>query len=170
MRLGAVKPGGKAFIDSSLIKKQAGRADIAAFYIPAATLAEEAGMKGLGNIVMLGAVAKETGFAPLETHGRGGTGGGPGLEGLPHRREHPGAPSGLRVQQMKLETLLTPLAEGEALSRLRGAAEALGDWYPLNARRLPWREREPEESYPYRVWVSEIMLQQTRVEARPPLL
>ena len=24
-------------------------------------------MKGLGNIVMLGAIAKETGFAPLET-------------------------------------------------------------------------------------------------------
>lgn len=34
-------------------------------------------------------------------------------------------------------------------------------WYEANARRLPWREtREP-----YRVWVSEIMLQQTRVEA-----
>ena len=65
--IGAVKPGGRAFIDSSLIQKKTGRADIAAFYIPAATLAEEAGMKGLGNIVMLGAIAKETGFAPLET-------------------------------------------------------------------------------------------------------
>ena len=65
--IGAVKPDGRAFIDSSLIQKKTGRADIAAFYIPAATLAEEAGMKGLGNIVMLGAIAKETGFAPLET-------------------------------------------------------------------------------------------------------
>ena len=35
------------------------------------------------------------------------------------------------------------------------------DWYELNARILPWRS-DPQ---PYYVWVSEIMLQQTRVEA-----
>ncbi len=35
-------------------------------------------------------------------------------------------------------------------------------WYEQNARELPWRE---EKSNPYRVWVSEIMLQQTRVTA-----
>ena len=34
-------------------------------------------------------------------------------------------------------------------------------WYGEHARDLPWR-REPT---PYRVWVSEIMLQQTRVAA-----
>ena len=34
-------------------------------------------------------------------------------------------------------------------------------WYRENKRELPWRE----EPTPYRVWVSEIMLQQTRVEA-----
>ncbi len=34
-------------------------------------------------------------------------------------------------------------------------------WYGKNKRALPWRE----EPTPYRVWVSEIMLQQTRVEA-----
>ena len=34
-------------------------------------------------------------------------------------------------------------------------------WYQKNKRALPWRE----DSTPYRVWVSEIMLQQTRVEA-----
>ena len=34
-------------------------------------------------------------------------------------------------------------------------------WYRANKRTLPWRE----EPTPYRVWVSEIMLQQTRVEA-----
>ncbi len=39
--------------------------------------------------------------------------------------------------------------------------EYLLDWYDLNRRFLPWRE-EPK---PYYVWVSEIMLQQTRVEA-----
>lgn len=39
--------------------------------------------------------------------------------------------------------------------------EALLEWYDANARVLPWRS-EPK---PYYVWVSEIMLQQTRVEA-----
>ncbi len=34
-------------------------------------------------------------------------------------------------------------------------------WYLLNRRVLPWRQ-SPD---PYRVWVSEIMLQQTRIEA-----
>lgn len=37
-------------------------------------------------------------------------------------------------------------------------------WYDANRRILPWRE----EPAPYRVWVSEIMLQQTRVEAVKP--
>ena len=37
-------------------------------------------------------------------------------------------------------------------------------WYDENARILPWRE----EPTPYRVWVSEIMLQQTRVDAVKP--
>lgn len=35
------------------------------------------------------------------------------------------------------------------------------EWYRDNARDLPWRK----EATPYRVWVSEIMLQQTRVAA-----
>lgn len=37
-------------------------------------------------------------------------------------------------------------------------------WYDGHARILPWRENPS----PYRVWVSEIMLQQTRVEAVKP--
>lgn len=37
-------------------------------------------------------------------------------------------------------------------------------WYQENKRILPWRENKE----PYRVWVSEIMLQQTRVEAVKP--
>jgi A/G-specific adenine glycosylase len=43
-------------------------------------------------------------------------------------------------------------------------ARALLRWYAGNARRLPWRGRKD----PYAVWVSEIMLQQTRVEAVIP--
>ncbi len=43
-------------------------------------------------------------------------------------------------------------------------SERLLDWYRQNARRLPWRG-SPD---PYAVWVSEIMLQQTRVETVIP--
>ncbi len=43
-------------------------------------------------------------------------------------------------------------------------AQPLLIWYRQNARDLPWRR----EISPYRVWVSEIMLQQTRVEAVKP--
>ena len=42
--------------------------------------------------------------------------------------------------------------------------EPLLNWFAGHARVLPWRE----EPTPYRVWVSEIMLQQTRVEAVKP--
>lgn len=50
------------------------------------------------------------------------------------------------------------------LSLLGAVAEPLLRWYDLAKRILPWRE----EPTPYRVWVSEIMLQQTRVEAVKP--
>lgn len=40
-------------------------------------------------------------------------------------------------------------------------SEALLPWYAENARELPWRS----DRDPYHVWISEIMLQQTRVEA-----
>lgn len=42
-----------------------------------------------------------------------------------------------------------------------GFSEKLLSWYRKNRRILPWRE----EPTPYHVWISEIMLQQTRVEA-----
>lgn len=49
----------------------------------------------------------------------------------------------------------------EKLNRLPGA---LLPWYRENRRVLPWREQVSA----YRTWVSEIMLQQTRVEAVKP--
>lgn len=42
--------------------------------------------------------------------------------------------------------------------------KALLNWYDHNRRILPWREL----STPYRVWISEIMCQQTRIEAVKP--
>ncbi|MBP5212157.1 MAG: A/G-specific adenine glycosylase, partial [Pyramidobacter sp.] len=45
--------------------------------------------------------------------------------------------------------------------RLSDIVSPLLNWFSANARDLPWRrDREP-----YHVWLSEIMLQQTRVEA-----
>lgn len=44
------------------------------------------------------------------------------------------------------------------------AVDALLTWYGAEARELPWRT----QITPYRVWISEIMLQQTRVEAVKP--
>ena len=44
---------------------------------------------------------------------------------------------------------------------LEQAVIPLMQWYQESARQLPWRE----DSSPYRVWISEIMLQQTRVAA-----
>lgn len=52
------------------------------------------------------------------------------------------------TEETSLEQIVTPLLS----------------WYDGHARVLPWREN----TAPYRVWVSEIMLQQTRVEAVKP--
>jgi len=42
------------------------------------------------------------------------------------------------------------------------------DWYDRHRRRLPWRALPGEAADPYRVWLSEIMLQQTTVTAVAP--
>lgn len=60
-----------------------------------------------------------------------------------------------------LEQKESPLDRKE---RLRAMEKPLLAWYGSRARSLPWRD-DPK---PYRVWISEIMLQQTRVEAVKP--
>ncbi len=55
----------------------------------------------------------------------------------------------------------------------RGASSDLLAWYERYARRLPWRvcpreRRTGVHADPYRVWLSEIMLQQTTVKAVAP--
>lgn len=47
---------------------------------------------------------------------------------------------------------------------LSGIVTPLLTWYEQNARILPWRQTQN----PYSIWISEIMLQQTRVEAAKP--
>ncbi len=47
-------------------------------------------------------------------------------------------------------------------------AASLLAWYDRQRRDLPWRARPSEARDPYRIWVSEIMLQQTTVAAVGP--
>ena len=54
--------------------------------------------------------------------------------------------------------------EREKIDILRATGEPLLAWYAQNRRDLPWRHTRD----PYRIWVSEIMLQQTRVAAVIP--
>jgi A/G-specific adenine glycosylase len=55
-------------------------------------------------------------------------------------------------------------SEREAASR----PALLLDWYDRHRRRLPWRAAAGERPDPYRVWLSEIMLQQTGVKTVGP--
>lgn len=54
-----------------------------------------------------------------------------------------------------------PMWPQEKIERFR---ETLLSWYDLEKRDLPWRKNND----PYRIWVSEIMLQQTRVDTVIP--
>ena len=53
---------------------------------------------------------------------------------------------------------------------MSGVSTALLDWYGRNARALPWRipPGAAERPDPYRVWLSEIMLQQTTTAHAAP--
>lgn len=50
------------------------------------------------------------------------------------------------------------------MKELKEIVHPLLNWYHKNKRELPWRENKN----PYYIWISEIMLQQTRVEAVKP--
>ncbi|HLJ63596.1 MAG TPA: A/G-specific adenine glycosylase, partial [Stellaceae bacterium] len=58
------------------------------------------------------------------------------------------------------------------MSRASQISATLGtrllDWYDRNRRALPWRASPGEAIDPYRVWLSEIMLQQTTVATVRP--
>ena len=58
----SVVPGGKIFVDSTLISEKVKRSDVEAFYLPATQMANDNGMKGLSNMIMLGKFIKETGI------------------------------------------------------------------------------------------------------------
>ena len=70
---------------------------------------------------------------------------------------------------------MTVAAQGAGRQRAEAAAvisfpqpTALLAWYDRHRRTLPWRAWSGERPDPYRVWLSEIMLQQTTVRAVAP--
>ena len=62
-----VTPGGIALIDTSLVTRLPERDDIKVFALEATNMAEEAELKGLANIVLVGKMLKETQFCSEET-------------------------------------------------------------------------------------------------------
>lgn len=64
--INAVPAGGKAFVDSSMVDVKTDRTDIDVYYVPATQLASDNGMNGMGNIILLGKILKETGMFDLD--------------------------------------------------------------------------------------------------------
>ena len=62
-----VVPGGRIFVDSSIIKRRVARQDVETFYIPATQMAADMNMNGLANMILLGAVLRETACIRDET-------------------------------------------------------------------------------------------------------
>ena len=62
----AVVPGGKIFVDSTLIDAKVERTDVEVFYIPATQMAKDAGFATLANMILAGKVLKETGAVSFE--------------------------------------------------------------------------------------------------------
>lgn len=56
-----VVPGGKVFVDSTLINRKLRRTDVDVCYIPATQMAKDMGMPALANMILLGALVQKTG-------------------------------------------------------------------------------------------------------------
>lgn len=62
---------------------------------------------------------------------------------------------------------MTAVAQGQLPLRPAGpdTVSSLLEWYDREKRDLPWRAKSRRRADPYKVWLSEIMLQQTTVKA-----
>jgi len=66
-------------------------------------------------------------------------------------------------------TVAAGMARRKRAGQRAGPSDAeLVAWYDRHRRKLPWRALPGETPDPYRVWLSEIMLQQTTVRAVGP--
>lgn len=61
-----VVPGGTIFVDSSLINRKVKRDDVKAVYVNATEIADSQGNRALANMVMLGAIIKETALFTID--------------------------------------------------------------------------------------------------------
>ncbi len=63
---GEVAPGGKIFVDSSLIDRKVERKDVEVYYIPATKMAADEGLDTLANMILVGKLIKESGITDFE--------------------------------------------------------------------------------------------------------
>ena len=61
-----VVPGGKIFVDSSLIDRKVERKDVDVYYIPATKMAADEGLDTLANMILVGNLIKESGITDFE--------------------------------------------------------------------------------------------------------
>jgi len=61
--VGAVVPGGKVFLDSSVVQADIKRDDIEVYAVPATQMTAEHELRSLGNLILLGKVYAETQFS-----------------------------------------------------------------------------------------------------------
>ena len=61
-----VVPGGTIIIDSTIVQKKVTRTDVKVIYVDASKIAEDNGLKGAANMVILGRLFRETGFCTAE--------------------------------------------------------------------------------------------------------
>ena len=59
----AVVPGGKIFVDSTLIERKVKRTDVSVFYVPATGMAAEKKIPTLANMIITGKMLKEIGIS-----------------------------------------------------------------------------------------------------------
>jgi 2-oxoglutarate ferredoxin oxidoreductase subunit gamma len=57
-----MRPGARVLSDNSLINRNVRRDDLISFYVPATRLADENGLRGLANMILVGKILKETGI------------------------------------------------------------------------------------------------------------
>ena len=66
-----VVPGGTILVDSSTVDIKVERTDVTVYYVPATSLADKNGLKGLANIILLGKLFKEKQFISRESLDKG---------------------------------------------------------------------------------------------------
>ena len=62
----AVNPGGKIFVDSTLIERKVARTDVDVYYVPATKMAADSGVPTLANMILIGKIIKETGIVSFD--------------------------------------------------------------------------------------------------------